>query len=171
MSNGLNFSKIISPEIINKIIRFNAELPEIDNINTSDLISLGQVQEYFTGLKNVFDSGLSELSALCYKFVQFTEAIILDSADNKSEAISKLQEILTRLKSISLTSDNTLIFSDIIAISDIDRFFKADVKTAQVSSPPMGILTVNSSEDVVVYNEFVSESGDHIDNVESDGAP
>lgn len=168
MSNGLNFSKIISPEIINKIIRFNAELPEVDNINTSDLISLGQVQEYFSGLKNVFDSGLSELSALCYKFVQFTEAIILDSTDNKSEAISKLQEILTRLKSISLTSDNTHIFSDIIAISDVDRFFKADVKTVQLSSPPMGILTVNSSEDVVVYNEFVSESGDHIDNVESD---
>ena len=169
MSDKLVYPEMISAELISQFMQFNSELPEVREINTSDLVSLGEIQTYFTNVKELFASDHQILSKIFSNLVNFTEAIILDSVNDSKNALSRLIDIVQLLKRVTENSDNAGIFGEFSEVGDIESFLnKSEQSHVELLSPPMGVLMINSSEDIIVYNEFASESYDHIDNVESD---
>lgn len=165
----MNFDgkKSLSKEIVSELAGLVALLPDYANLTEKNLPELVAIQEFFEKAVDLFAEKWSQVAVIAEQYKAIVESIILgESVGN--DALKSVIHAVDMIIQLPLTDNPQIIIQQIsnnISIEDKkseDDFF--DLQTP----PPMGVLMLNTQEDSLVYNEFISESNDHLETVEAE---
>ncbi len=158
----------LSKEVITELAGLTALLPDYSNLSVENLPELAAIQDFFEKAADLFAEKWAQVAVVAEEYKVEVEKIILgDSTD--PEMLDLVINAVDKLTQLPQTQDPQKIILELTNnvkqddnIEPEDIFF--DIQTA----PPMGVLMLNTQEDFLVYNEFISESNDHLENIETD---
>ncbi len=164
---SLDSKNSLSKEIVSELAGLAALLPDYANLTEEDLPELVAIQDFFEKAVDLFAEKWSQVAVISEQYKEIVESIILgDSTDN--DALKSVINAVEMIIQLPLADNPQVIIQQISNnISIDDKKQEGDLFDSQ-TAPPMGVLMLNTQEDSLVYNEFISESYDHLESIEAD---
>ena len=158
----------LSKEVVSELAGLTALLPDYSNLTVQSLSELVAIQDFFEKAAGIFAEKWSQVAVIAEEYKTIVESIILgDDTDEKTlELVIDVVDKITQIPQIPDPQRIILELTNNISKRDDDE--SVDIFADLQNSPPMGVLMLNTQEDSLIYNEFISESYDHLETIEND---
>lgn len=155
----------VSPEMIQKIEHLFAGVPPIQA--SGDLGALGRILDLFESAKAAVGQDWPTAAGVFGLLGQETEKYMLDQVADPAATLEYLRHSVDLLSKISTHASPQAVFTDIAKVFIPSADVGADEAEGGSELPAMGSLNIQTAEDKSVYIEFVGESLEHLERIES----
>ncbi len=158
---------LLSSNLIAEFAGLTARLPDYVNLTVNNLAELASVQDFFEKIADLLAQDWATVAVIAEEYKSLVEKIMLGE-ETSDEAIKIVIEGLDSITQLPQTAEPEAIIERMSKILSNEKLEMLEPEYGELTNTPMGILILNTQEDFVVYNEFVSESVDHLENLESE---
>lgn len=164
---GFVDNNTFSNQVVAKLVELIALLPDYSAVTVSDLPKLAEIQDFFENAADLFTQECAPAAVVTEQYKSLVENIMLGD-DTSENSLPIIVKCLDRIIQLPESSNPQEIISEISNYIEQDETPTIGPPLDDETAPPMGVLMLNSQEDQLIYNEFISESNDHLDNIESE---
>ncbi len=134
-----------------------------------DLTYLGTIIDRFEQAERLTSEVWPTASGVFGQLKTEAERLLLDDVDDPEATRKYILKSIEMLKVLGDAANPQAVLTDIskVFVPKNDIGLAVSKKKQNFENPPMGQLNLSSNDDVVVYKEFVGESNEHLEKIET----